>query len=308
MLGVLVTLAVLSLGVLLLLRCLAAWGAGGRLVSLASLAQGEARSGEEGAPGWQVFLWSFGFRVLLVGAGMLAAVLLSQGELSPEGAFRQLLRWDGNHYKNLVELGYAGYVENGQHLFLVFFPGYVWAVRLLRLLVPDTQAAGMLLSCLCASGGSCYVYKLARDCGGPAVARDALFYLSLFPFSFFSSLMMTEGLFLLASAGACYYARRRRWILYGVFGAAAALTRMTGLLVILPAAVELLAGERPLAPAAERSNHCWRRAFCRLPLVLLPAAGTVSYLLLNAWVDGDPFAFVKHQEHWYQGFYGSLRW
>ena len=141
MLGVLVTLAVLSLGVLLLLRCLAAWGAGGRLVSLASLAQGEARSGEEGVPGWQVFLWSFGFRVLLVGAGMLAAVLLSQGELSPEGAFRQLLRWDGNHYKNLVELGYAGYMENGQHLFLVFFPGYVWAVRLLRLLVPDTQAA-----------------------------------------------------------------------------------------------------------------------------------------------------------------------
>ena len=160
----------------------------------------------------------------------------------------------------------------------------------------------MLLSCLCASGGNCYVYKLARDCGGPAVARDALFYLSLFPFSFFSSLMMTEGLFLLASAGACYYARRRRWILYGVFGAAAALTRMTGLLVILPAAVELLAGERPLAPAAGRSKHCWRRVFCRLPLVLLPAAGTVSYLLLNAWVDGDPFAFVKHQEHWYQGF------
>ena len=140
MLGVLVTLAVLSLGVLLLLRCLAAWGAGGRLVSLVSLAQGEARSGEEGVPGWQVFLWSFGFRVLLVGTGMLAAVLLSQGELSPEGAFRQLLRWDGNHYKNLVELGYAGYVENGQHLFLVFFPGYVWAVRLLRLLIPSTQA------------------------------------------------------------------------------------------------------------------------------------------------------------------------
>ena len=116
MLGVLVTLAVLSLGVLLLLRCLAAWGAGGRLVSLASLAQGEARSGEEGVPGWQVFLWSFGFRVLLVGAGMLAAVLLSQGELSPEGAFRQLLRWDGNHYKNLVELGYAGYVAIGNSL------------------------------------------------------------------------------------------------------------------------------------------------------------------------------------------------
>ena len=40
----------------------------------------------------------------------------------------------------------------------------------------------------------------------------------------------------------------------------------------------------------------------RLPLVLLPGVGTLLYLLLNSWVDGDPFAFVTHQEHWYQGY------
>lgn len=303
MLGVLVTLAVLSLGVLLLLRCLAAWGAGGRLVSLASLAQGEARSGEEGVPGWQVFLWSFGFRVLLVGAGMLAAVLLSQGELSPEGAFRQLLRWDGNHYKNLVELGYAGYVENGQHLFLVFFPGYVWAVRLLRLVIPSTALAGTALSCLCYGGACCYLYRLAGEAYNGRVARDALLYMSLFPFSFFSGLVMTEGLFLLATTGACWYAWRGKWLAFGLFGALAALTRMTGLLVIVVGVIRLLEAYRPLEPPVGKSlGRCWKPLLLRLPLTLLPAAGTLLYLLLNLWVDGDPFAFASHQEHWHQGY------
>lgn len=303
MLGVLVTLAVLSLGVLLLLRCLAAWGAGGRLVSLASLAQGEARSGEEGVPGWQVFLWSFGFRVLLVGAGMLAAVLLSQGELSPEGAFRQLLRWDGNHYKNLVELGYAGYVENGQHLFLVFFPGYVWAARLLRLVIPSTALAGTALSCLCYGGACCYLYRLAGEAYNGRVARDALLYMSLFPFSFFSGLVMTEGLFLLATTGACWYAWRGKWLAFGLFGALAALTRMTGLLVIVVGVIRLLEAYRPLEPPVGKSlGRCWKPLLLRLPLTLLPAVGTLLYLLLNLWVDGDPFAFASHQEHWHQGY------
>lgn len=303
MLGVLVTLAVLSLGVLLLLRCLAAWGAGGRLVSLVSLAQGEARSGEEGVPGWQVFLWSFGFRVLLVGTGMLAAVLLSQGELSPEGAFRQLLRWDGNHYKNLVELGYAGYVENGQHLFLVFFPGYVWAVRLLRLVIPSTALAGTALSCLCYGGACCYLYRLAGEAYNGRVARDALLYMSLFPFSFFSGLVMTEGLFLLATTGACWYAWRGKWLAFGLFGALAALTRMTGLLVIVVGVIRLLEAYRPLEPPVGKSlGRCWKPLLLGLPLTLLPAAGTLLYLLLNLWVDGDPFAFASHQEHWHQGY------
>ena len=34
----------------------------------------------------------------------------------------------------------------------------------------------------------------------------------------------------------------------------------------------------------------------------MPLLGTGCYLLLNQVVDGDPFAFVTRQEHWYQGF------
>ena len=303
MAGVVVSLAVCLLGLLVVYRCLAAWG----LRAPGSLARHAVEEGPPAAqglqPGWKIFLLGAGSRVGLLLAGMVAAMLLSDGGLTWEGAFQQLQRWDAAHYIRLIEEGYQGYTENGQHLFLVFFPGYVWAVRLLRLVIPSTALAGTALSCLCYGGACCYLYRLAGEAYNGRVARDALLYMSLFPFSFFSGLVMTEGLFLLATTGACWYAWRGKWLAFGLFGALAALTRMTGLLVIVVGVIRLLEAYRPLEPPVGKSlGRCWKPLLLRLPLTLLPAAGTLLYLLLNLWVDGDPFAFASHQEHWHQGY------
>ena len=303
MAGVVVSLAVCLLGLLVVYRCLAAWG----LRAPGSLARHAVEEGPPAAqglqPGWKIFLLGAGSRVGLLLAGMAAAILLSDGGLTWERAFQQLQRWDAAHYIHLIEEGYQGYTENGQHLFLVFFPGYVWAVRLLRLVIPSTALAGTVLSCLCYGGACCYLYRLAGEAYNSRVARDALLYMSLFPFSFFSGLVMTEGLFLLATTGACWYAWRGKWLAFGLFGALAALTRMTGLLVIAVGVIRLLEAYRPLEPPVGKSlGRCWKPLLLRLPLTLLPAAGTLLYLLLNLWVDGDPFAFASHQEHWHQGY------
>ena len=303
MAGVVVSLAVCLLGLLVVYRCLAAWG----LRAPGSLARHAVEEGPPAAqglqPGWKIFLLGAGSRVGLLLAGMAAAILLSDGGLTWEGAFQQLQRWDAAHYIHLIEEGYQGYTENGQHLFLVFFPGYVWAARLLRLVIPSTALAGTALSCLCYGGACCYLYRLAGEAYNGRVARDALLYMSLFPFSFFSGLVMTEGLFLLATTGACWYAWRGKWLAFGLFGALAALTRMTGLLVIAVGVIRLLEAYRPLEPPVGKSlGRCWKPLLLGLPLTLLPAAGTLLYLLLNLWVDGDPFAFASHQEHWHQGY------
>lgn len=303
MAGVVVSLAVCLLGLLVVYRCLAAWG----LRAPGSLARHAVEEGPPAAqglqPGWKIFLLGAGSRVGLLLAGMVAAMLLSDGGLTWEGAFQQLQRWDAAHYIRLIEEGYQGYTENGQHLFLVFFPGYVWAARLLRLVIPSTALAGTALSCLCYGGACCYLYRLAGEAYNSRVAWDALLYMSLFPFSFFSGLVMTEGLFLLATTGACWYAWRGKWLAFGLFGALAALTRMTGLLVIAVGVIRLLEAYRPLEPPVGKSlGRCWKPLLLRLPLTLLPAAGTLLYLLLNLWVDGDPFAFASHQEHWHQGY------
>ena len=264
-------------GALLAVRCLSAWGVRLRLPPFRPALAQESCEPEPLQPLWKIFLLGTGSRIGLVLAAMLAAMILAGEALTLEEAFQQLQRWDANHYIHLIEQGYDGYQENGEHLFLVFFPGYVWAVRLLRLVIPHTALAGTVLSCLCYGGACCYLYRLAGAVYSSRVAWDALLYLSLFPFSFFSGLVMTEGLFLLATAGACWYAWKGRWLAFGLFGALASLTRMTGLLVIAAGVVQLLWTYQPLAsPVGKSLSRSWRPVLLRLPLVLLPGVGDAA--------------------------------
>lgn len=206
-------------------------------------------------------------------------------------------RWDAWHYVGLAEQGYRGYTEDGQHLFLVFFPLYVWLMRLFRLLVGDTIGAGLLVSWLSYAGGCVYFYRLAAFDWGRAAARRAVVLLSLFPFGFFFGGVMTEGLFFLTTSAALWHIRRRRWLAAGIWGALAAMTRMHGLLLVGAAAAELVEQEQLFARPGGRI----RSVLAQLPALLLPLAGTAVYLGLNLWVEGDPFAFVRMQDHWSQG-------
>ena len=176
-------------------------------------------------------------------------------------------RWDALHYVNLAELGYGGYIENGRHLFLVFFPLYPWLVRLVSLLTGNTMAAGLLVSFLCYAGGCVYLYKLAAWELGEGAARRAVTVLSLFPYAFFFGGVMTESLFFLTTSAALWQIRRHRWWAAGVWGVLAALTRMHGLLLIGAAGAELV--EHLAASAGGRSS-------AGLPALLLPVLGTAG--------------------------------
>ena len=239
---------------------------------------------------------------LALRAGMFlacaACVALHSGDLSLQTLLHQLTRWDSPHYVNLVERGYAGYMENGQHLFLVFYPLYVWLTRAVCLLVPNTILAGMAVSWVCFAWGCRYVYRLAARLFGPAVGKDAVLYLSFFPFSFFFGTVMTEGLFLLTTAAACCCALEEKWLPFALWGALAAMTRMTGVLVLIPAGYVVL---RRTEVLKQPDLPHLKALLGKNPLLLAPLLGTGVYLLLNWQVDGDPFAFVRHQAHWHQG-------
>ncbi len=298
-----VTAMVILLAAMVVLRCLVSLGASDKLLPFA-LPKTERKRDVSAAkhPLWTAFFSALGLRLVVLLALVACVMLTSQTPTSFMDCLQKTVRWDGPHYVNLVEKGYDGYIENGQHLFLVFFPGYVWAVRLLRLLIPSTVVAGMLVSTLSYAGGCCFVYRLTEEIYGHRVAKDALLYLSLFPFSFFFGTVMTEGLFLLCTASACYYAYKQKWLWYGLFGILAAMTRMVGLLVLVPAVLVLLKQEKPLqSPVGTSMGRTVKTLLKKLPLLLMPLVGTGVYLLLNYRVDGDPFAYVTHQEHWSQG-------
>ena len=241
----------------------------------------------------QVFAAALLFRlVIFLAAAAYACLVLYPGS-GMGWALDIWKKWDAWHYVNLAELGYGGYVEDGQHLFLVFFPLYPWLVRLVSLFTGNTMAAGLLVSFLCFAGGCVYLYKLAAWELGEGAARRAVVFLSLFPYALFFGGVMTESLFFLTTAAALWYIRRHRWWTAGVWGVLAALTRMHGLLLIGAAGAELV---------EHLGSFRWRAILRTLPALLLPALGTLGYLALNWRVTGDPFAFTEMQKHWSQGF------
>ena len=165
------------------LRCLEGWG-----LALPCSPGREEPTGPQGpsVPSWKIFSLALALRGGMFLLGLGAVLLQSDQALSLSQAVESLCRWDSFHYKNLAELGYSGYMENGQHLFLVFYPGYVWLLRAVRLVLPHTYAAGIVLSSLCFAGGCVYLYKavqaLRQPCGGPG-RRAAAVLLPPFPSS-----------------------------------------------------------------------------------------------------------------------------
>lgn len=92
--------------------------------------------------------------------------------------------------------GYSAYQENGEHLFLVFYPCYVWLVRIVKLIIPNTELAAAPRFGTVLFMGVLRVHKLAFESYDKSVADDAVLFLSVFPFSnSFSGTVMTEGLF-----------------------------------------------------------------------------------------------------------------
>ena len=209
------------------------------------------------------------------------------------------IRWDAQHYLKLAELGYSGYTEGGQHLFLVFFPLYVWLVRALGLVLPDLTLCGLAVSWLCFAWGSVYFYRLICGDYGSATAQRALLLLWAYPFSFFFGGIMTESLFFLTTAAAFSHIRGHRWGRAALWGVLAALTRMQGLLLVGAAVAELCQEEQPFLSGNRQGR---REVFRKLPLLFAPVLGSLGYLLLNWQVAGDPFAFTVMERHWSQGF------
>ena len=213
-------------------------------------------------------------------------------------------KYDAYHYLKLAELGYEAYTEGGKPLFLVFFPLYPWLIRLLHGIIPDYQLCGHIISSLCYTGSCVLFGKLVTEDFGRKVGRMSVLFLTAYPFAFFFSSIHTESLFLLLSVASFYCIRKHDWLLAGLLGALAALTRSQGLFLAVVAFAEYWMCEHPVHKLREKDWRGLRQdLFRKLLPIAITAVGFAIYLILNWRVAGDPFAFTEFQkERWNQGF------
>ena len=125
------------------------------------------------------------------------------------------------------------------------------------------EIVGFAFVNLCLAGALIALYNLMLIDVGIAIARRALWCLVLFPTSFFLHAIYPEAVFLLFAALCLLASRRHHWIIAGILGLLASLTRSQGFLLIVPMAIIFFDHAR-LRP---------RKQLLAAPLLLMPLLG-----------------------------------
>jgi hypothetical protein len=206
------------------------------------------------------------------------------------GAARYLIEplanWDGQWYILLSRFGYWARDPVRDPSSAAFWPLYPSLLRGgVALTGWHPALVGVVISNAAFLLALALLHRLIRLDHGAAVAGRAVWALALFPVAFFFSAVYTESLFLLLIVGAVYCGRRERWHGAALLGFLAALTRNTGVLVLLPLGGLLI---RQYGPDPRR---WWRMA---LPLAIIPLA-PLLFMGYQWSVSGDFFLTARVQ-------------
>ncbi|MEJ7803757.1 MAG: hypothetical protein WKH68_10375 [Candidatus Limnocylindria bacterium] len=149
-------------------------------------------------------------------------------------------RWDACWYIKIATFGY----ESGEQS-AAFFPAFPMAVRVVATITfLPYPVAGMIVPAIAFVAAVTGLVRLVETSHGIVIARRAALYLGIFPSAFFLFAPFTEALFLAAVIWTLVFARERRWLLAAVLAFVAGLTRVQGLLLVLPLAWEALVAAR----------------------------------------------------------------
>jgi len=195
-----------------------------------------------------------------------------------------LTSWDGVYYLDIIENGYQADADPFPNF--AFFPAYPWLVKATTVLTGgDAGIAAILVSNVALFAALVVMYALTLRHLRPERAIWSLWFLLLAPGAIGFSMSYTEGLFLLFAAGAFFAAETRHPWWTGILLSLAALTRVPGILLLLPIVV-MYVGRDGLRPTRD-----W------VPL-LLPVLSVGLFLVYLWTVTGDLLAPLHAQDYW----------
>jgi len=244
-------------------------------------------------------------KALLLLGGAIAYLWFQRQVGGPLGVWN---RWDAPHYLDLAVFGYratdAGdlFGPNGYRsvypgdlpLYIVFYPLFPWLITGVNAVLDDPLVSAFVVSGVASLFVAPLMYRLVRQDEEPDVAMRAAWFLLIFPTAYFLHIGYTESLFLALVLGSFLAARTRHWVLAGLLGGLAALTRINGLVLLLALPAEAVTQWYEDPRVERRLRPEWLG-------IGLVAVGFGGYLLLNQVVYGDPLTFLQVQrEHWFK--------
>ncbi len=247
-------------------------------------------------------------RGLLIFAGMFATYILPSNVYQTENSINNgwlfssqriiemWARWDSGWYLSIINIGYSMGKDVYTSSNLAFFPVYPYLVKILSFLVPIRPttdeiiiAVGVILSNLMLIGSLVLIYKISiYFFKNEAIAKNTVWYLLVFPSSFFLSSFYTESTFLFFSLISYWAAINRKWWLACIMASVLTATRSIGLIIALPLFVEYL---------KSKDYNFKKFDFSILWFAVIPL-GIFSFFYYMKTITGDFLAAVKVQEAW----------
>lgn len=176
---------------------------------------------------------------------------------------------------------YIGVAQHGYQVPGSFecLPVYPLLVHAANWLFHNVWTAGVVVSLTSFALMLWMVFQMGCELVGDEAALAAVALYAFFPTSWLESSVGPDALLLLMMVAAHKAARQDRWPLAGLFGFVACLTRLVGLLVVIPLAVEYFVQKR----------NQWRE----LAWLLVIPMGLAFYLLYAAQNGGNPLVVLS---------------
>jgi len=143
-------------------------------------------------------------------------------------------RWDTRHYIEIADFGYDFASVNS-----VWPPLYPFFIKLVGFILKPTILSALFVSNIFFIFGLFLLFLFVQDNFGEEISKQSLFYTVIFPTSFYFIAGYTESVFFFFSIAVFLFLRKKKWLLAGLISALATLTRVQGLLLIIPIIIEL---------------------------------------------------------------------
>lgn len=185
------------------------------------------------------------------------------------------VRWDSTQYLAIAKDGYANAKVRA-----FWFPLYPYLIALMPV-VRYQHLMAQAISLICFLLALLVLFDVTKRRAGPQAALIAVLYMSILPGAFLFRAVYADSMFVLFILLAFRSFEDGRYPACGAFGALAAMTHWTGILLLpafgAAAGWEALRSRRPLTPAA-----LW---------IGLIAAGLGAVMLVQWQTTGDALAF-----------------
>jgi Gpi18-like mannosyltransferase len=144
-------------------------------------------------------------------------------------------RWDTARYLEIADFGYDFNIIN-----TVWPPLYPFLIKIFSFIFQPSILAALIVSNLFFVVGMFLTYFLTKDIFNEEVARKSIFFIAIFPTSFYFVAGYSESIFLTLSVSVFILIRKKKWLWAGLLSALAVLTRVQGIILVVPIFIELL--------------------------------------------------------------------